>query len=57
MPATSPAQQRLFAIAEHNPSALYKENKDLAKLPHKTLHEFAHTSYAQARAARKKEGK
>ena len=41
MPALSEAQRRLFAIAEHNPSKLYKKNKRLAKLPRKTLHEFA----------------
>lgn len=44
MPATSKAQQKLFAIAEHNPSALYAKNKALANLPHKTLHDFASTS-------------
>jgi hypothetical protein len=43
MPATSEAQRRLFAIAEHHPSQLYKENRGLARLPHKTLHEFAAT--------------
>lgn len=43
MPATSQSQQRLFAMAEHNPSALYKRNKGLAKLPKSTLHEFAAT--------------
>lgn len=62
MPATSQAQQKLFAIAEHNPEALHKENKGLANLSHKTLHEFAHTkreglpSYAHARKARKDNG-
>lgn len=43
MPAVSTVQRRLFAIAEHNPSALYKRNKSLVSLPHKTLHEFAAT--------------
>jgi hypothetical protein len=43
MPATSKAQQRLFAVAEHNPAALFKRNKGLANLPHKTLHDFAAT--------------
>jgi len=33
----------LFAIAEHNPSALYKKNKSLASLSHSTLHDFAAT--------------
>jgi hypothetical protein len=43
MPAKSQAQQKLFAIAEHNPSILRGKNKKLAKLPKKTLHEFAAT--------------
>ena len=43
MPAKSRAQQKLFAIAEHDPSALYAKNKALASLPHATLHEFAAT--------------
>ena len=43
MPSESKSQQRLFAVAEHSPSALYAENKDLADLPHKTLHDFAAT--------------
>lgn len=46
MPATSPAQQRLFSLALHNPSKLHKKNKRLKKLPHSTLHEFAATKYA-----------
>ena len=43
MPARSKAQQRLFAVAEHNPSALYAKNAKLADLPKSTLHEFAAT--------------
>lgn len=43
MPATSKAQQALFAIAEHNPSKLHAENKGLAKLGKAKLHEFAAT--------------
>jgi hypothetical protein len=43
MPSVSEPQRKLFAIAEHNPSALYTKNKSLASLPHKTLHEFADT--------------
>jgi len=43
MPAVSEPQRRLFALAEHHPSELYKANKGLAKLPHKTLHDFAAT--------------
>lgn len=41
MPSKSKAQQRLFQMAEHHPSALPASAKGLAKLPHKTLHEFA----------------
>jgi hypothetical protein len=43
MPAVSKAQQKLFAIAEHEPSKLYKKNKKLASLGKTTLHEFAAT--------------
>jgi hypothetical protein len=43
MPATSIAQRRLFAVAEHNPGALHKKNKGLLGLSHQTLHEFADT--------------
>ena len=43
MPATSVAQRKLFAIAEHNPSMLHKRNRGLANLQHKTLHDFAST--------------
>lgn len=43
IPANSQAQQRLFAIAEHNPSQLYKKNRGLLKLSHSQLHDFAST--------------
>lgn len=43
MPAKSKAQQKLFAIAEHNPSKLSKKNRGLLKLKKKTLSEFAST--------------
>jgi hypothetical protein len=43
MPAESESQRKLFAIAEHNPSALYSKNKSLSSLPHQTLHDFAST--------------
>lgn len=46
MPSISKSQQALFAIAEHSPEKLHKENKGLAKLSHKTLHEFASGSEA-----------
>lgn len=41
MPATSVAQRKLFAIAEHHPEQLHKENKGLASLSKKTLRDFA----------------
>jgi hypothetical protein len=41
MPATSKAQQRLMQIAEHHPEKLYPENKGVAKMSHKQLHDFA----------------
>ena len=43
MPAVSTKQRQLFAIAEHAPGKLHKENKGLAKLPKQTLHDFAAT--------------
>ena len=43
MPATSKAQQRIFAIAEHNPKQLFKKNKGLLKMGKKKLHDFAAT--------------
>lgn len=43
MPARSGAQQKLFAIAEHNPKALYKKNRSLLRMTHAQLHDFAAT--------------
>lgn len=43
MPATSQAQQIAMAIAEHQPSKLYKRNKGLKKMSKKQLHDFAST--------------
>jgi translation elongation factor EF-Ts len=43
MPSVSAAQQIAMAIAEHNPSKLYKRNKGLKKMSKKSLHEFAST--------------
>lgn len=45
MPAVSESQRRLFAIAEHHPEQLHTKNSGLAKLPHKTLHDFASTKH------------
>lgn len=43
MPAVSQAQQIAMAIAEHNPSKLYKKNKGLLKMSKGQLHDFAAT--------------
>ena len=44
MPAKSQAQQRLFAIAEHNPGILKKKNKRiLGEMSKKQIHDFAAT--------------
>jgi hypothetical protein len=48
-----------MAIAEHHPEKLHAENKGLAEMSHKQLHDFASTprkglpTYAHARKARK----
>ena len=44
MPATSIAQRRAMAIAEHEPSKLNKDNRGLLKMSHSQLHDFASTS-------------
>lgn len=44
MPSTSQAQQRLMAIAEHNPSAVYGKNRGVLRMSMKQLHDFATTS-------------
>ena len=43
MPSSSKAQRRLMAIAEHNPDELYPENKDVADMGKKSLHDLAAT--------------
>src|SRR5579859_12456 len=43
MPAISQAQQRLMAIAEHNPSALFAKDRGVLKMSHQQLHDFAAT--------------
>jgi hypothetical protein len=43
MQAKSKKQQKVMAIAEHNPKKLYKKNKDLLKMTKKQLHDFAST--------------
>jgi hypothetical protein len=44
MPSASQVQQIAMAIAEHNPSKLYKKNRGLLKMSHTQLHDFASTS-------------
>lgn len=43
MPAVSQSQQRLMAIAEHNPGKLYKRNQGVLKMSMSQLHDFAAT--------------
>ena len=44
MPSVSAAQQMATAIAEHNPSKLYKQNRGLLNMSHQQLHDFASTN-------------
>lgn len=43
MPATSQAQRKAMAIAEHHPSELYGRNKGMLSMSHSDLHDFAST--------------
>lgn len=43
MPATSKAQRKAIAIAEHQPGKLYDRNKGLLKMKRKDMHDFAST--------------
>ncbi len=43
MPAKSKSQQRLFAMAEHNPSMVSDKNKGVLKMSKSQLHDFAAT--------------
>jgi hypothetical protein len=43
MPSVSQDQQKAMAIAEHDPSKLYKRNKGLLGMNHQQLHAFAAT--------------
>jgi hypothetical protein len=43
VPAESKAQRIAMAIAEHHPEKLNPENKGLADMTHKQLHDFAST--------------
>ena len=63
MPAVSRAQRRVMAIAEHHPEDLYEENKGVAKMTKKQLHEYAATkekglpAWKGARAGKKRRRK
>ena len=57
MPSVSAAQQIAMAIAEHNPSKLYKRDRGLTEMSHKQLHEFAATSRKGLPRKRGQEGK
>jgi len=46
MPAKSQAQQIAMAIAEHDPSKLYKRNQGMLQMSHEQLHDFAATKRA-----------
>lgn len=43
MPARSVAQRQLMAIAEHHPSEVSAKNREVLKMSHTQLHEFADT--------------
>jgi hypothetical protein len=43
MPAKSKAQRKAMAIAEHEPSKLFKRNKGMAKMSKGDLSDFAST--------------
>ncbi len=44
MPAVSAAQQKLMAMAEHNPGAVSKKNRGVLKMTGQQLHDYASTS-------------
>jgi hypothetical protein len=53
MPATSEAQRRLMAIAEHNPEKLQAKNRGVLKMSHQQLHDFASTKGLHQKASKK----
>lgn len=55
MPATSKAQQKAMAVAEHNPKALYKKNRSLLRMTHNQLHDFAATKTSHLPQRKKKD--
>lgn len=54
MPAKSEKQRRLFAIAEHHPSKLYKRNRKILKVPKSVMHEFAEKAEHTKKRIKKK---
>jgi hypothetical protein len=54
LPSESKAQQQATAIAEHNPSKLYKKNRSLLRMTHQQLHDFASTSTKNLPAKKEK---
>jgi hypothetical protein len=53
MPATSKAQRRLMALAEHDPSAVYARNKGVLSMTKDQLHDFAATKEKRLPAKKK----
>lgn len=45
-----------MAIAEHHPEKLYKKNRDLLRMTHQQLHDFASTPEKGLPERKKKEG-
>lgn len=43
MPAVSQAQQRLMAMAEHDPAEVSPKNRGVLQMSHQQLHDFAAT--------------
>ncbi len=54
MPSESRAQQRLMALAEHDPKKLYKKNRGLLRMTHQQLHDFAATKTSDLPERKKK---
>jgi hypothetical protein len=52
MPAVSEKQREAMAIAEHEPSKLYKRNSAMKSMSHKQLHEFASKPLGQHKSFR-----
>ena len=58
VPSESQAQQRLMALAEHDPSKVSAKNRGVLKMSHDQLHDFAVTKRkGLPKRAAKKEGK